>query len=445
MLIPAPRLRGLTDSAAPLLRGAPTVTVFGQVRQAIGLAIEAAGPSASVGEVVRIRHQRAERAETLAEVVGFRDQRVLLMPLETTDGVRCGDHVYRAAEGLRIPVGAQLLGRVLDALGRPLDGQPPPVPEALWPMRHASPPAMDRPRIRQQFLTGIRALDAALPCGVGQRLGIFAGSGVGKSTFLGMVGRYSSADINVVALIGERGKEVRDFLEDALGAAGRRKSVVVVATSDSPALQRVRGAETAMAIAEYFRDRGQQVLFIMDSVTRYAMAQREIGLAAGEPPATKGYPPSVFGLLPRLLERAGTSPSGGITAFCTVLVEGDDLNEPIADAVRSIVDGHTVLARELAMRGHYPPVDVLASVSRVISRVTTVEHRQLAQQLRELLAVYRRAEDIISIGAYTAGSSAAIDRAIALKPAIDAFLRQAVDEVEPWPETWRKLEAMLGT
>ncbi|OGV66192.1 MAG: hypothetical protein A3K19_19410 [Lentisphaerae bacterium RIFOXYB12_FULL_65_16] len=437
-------LTGLADHFCDTVRGR-TITSVGEVRQFAGLAVESCGPIVSVGDLVTLRPRSTAAAPVLGEVVGFRDHRVLIMPLEAVEGIRRGDRVEPANEGFRVPVGRSLLGRVLDPLLRPLDGLPPPVPEAMWPLRRPPPHSVSRPRIVEPLLTGVRAVDAAIPCGRGQRMGIFAGSGVGKSSLLGMICRYSSADVNVVALIGERGKEVREFIEESLGDRGLAKTTVVVATSDRPALQRVKGAEAAMSLAEYFRDQGLNVLFVMDSVTRYAMAQREIGLAAGEPPTTKGYTPSVFALLPRLLERAGTSEKGSITAFFTVLVEGDDMDEPISDAVRSIVDGHIVLTRVLADRGHYPPVDVLASVSRVMNNVTSAEHRALARELRKMLAVYRRFEDIVTIGAYSPGSNPELDRALALKPQLDRFLCQSLEESIPWAETVAAFKRILTT
>ncbi len=409
----------------------------GRVRDLIGLVVEASGLEAEVGEVCRIEAGRA-RDPVPAEVVGFRSGRTLLMPLGELAGVGPGTRVTATGEPFRVRTGPHLLGRVLDGLGRPLDRGPgaadePPVAAPAadageWRRAAASPPdAMERPRIRERVALGVRALDALVPCGRGQRLGIFAGSGVGKSSTLGMIARSTSAEVNVIALVGERGREVREFIERDLGDALAR-SVVIVATSDQPALVRIAAAFTATTIAESFRDRGADVLLMMDSVTRFAMAQREVGLAIGEPPATRGYTPSVFALLPKLLERSGTSPSGSITGLYTVLVDGDDMNEPVADAVRSILDGHVVLTRELAHRGHYPAIDVLQSVSRLVDELVAPEIREAGRDVRSMLAAYRSKEDLISIGAYEAGSDPETDRAIALRPRIDAFLRQRPDE-----------------
>ncbi len=416
----------------------------GRITKLVGLTLESAGPASSIGDVVSIGGSHG-RPPCLAEVVGFRDRRLLLMPLESTDGIRPGDLVTQLDRGLTVNVGEALLGRVIDGLGRPLDGSPLPRCEAQWPLRRAAPPPLLRSRIDAPFHTGVRAIDAAITMGQGQRVGIFAGSGVGKSTLLGMACRNSVADLNVIALIGERGKEVREFLEDTLGEEGMRRSVVVAATSDCPALQRLKGAETAIAIAEYFRGRGKSVLLVMDSLTRYAMAQREVGLAIGEPPATRGYPPSVFARLPELLERAGNDQRGSITGIYTVLVEGDDLNDPIADCTRSLLDGHVVLTRELANEGHYPPIDVAQSVSRVMNQVTTHEHQLAARDMRHLLTVRRKAAELVEFGLYKPGASAEIDRALARSPFLDRFLRQEIDDNAAWSATWPLLLETLGT
>ncbi len=416
----------------------------GRIRKLVGLTLESHGPQASIGDLVQLRSLN-ESSNALAEVVGFRDNRVLLMPLDGLHGIRAGDEVYPLNEGFRIPIGPAMLGRILDGLARPIDDQPPPPAEAYWPVHRPAPNALQRRRVTDFFHTGVRSIDTSLTCGYGQRMGIFAGSGVGKSTLLGMICRHSSADINVIALIGERGKEVRDFIEDSLGPEGLAKSVVIVVTSDRPPLQRVRGAEVAMAIAEYFRDQQKNVLLVMDSVTRYAMAQREIGLAIGEPPTTKGYPPSVFGLLPALLERAGNNERGSITAFITVLVEGDDLNDPIADTVRGILDGHIVLSRKLANTGIYPPIDILASLSRVTNQVCTPEHLETARQIRNILATYAKSEDLINIGAYEHGSNPAVDEAIEKYPLLVELFRQRLEEFTPWPETMARVQAILST
>lgn len=432
-----PHLDAVADSA--------TIRSVGEVEKVVGLTIESMGPQISLGDLVSINTASSSReSPCLAEVIGFRDQRVLLMPIDGVQGIRSHDRVTRVNGGFSIHVGEGLMGRVVDGICRPLDGQGQLRVDTPWEVHRKPPNAMSRPRIHTQFHTGIRAIDGPLPCGKGQRVGIFAGSGIGKSTLLGMICRNSEADVNVIALIGERGKEVRDFIEESLGEEGLRKSVVVVVTSDRPALQRVKGAETAMAIAEYFRDEGLNVFFVMDSLTRYAMAQREIGLAAGEPPATKGYPPSVFALLPRLLERAGTSTEGTITAFCTVLVEGDDMNDPVADTVRGLADGHIVLSRELAMRGHYPPIDVRGSVSRVVNDVVEPKHTSLAQELRKQLDVYTRAEDLITIGAYRKGTDAKIDRAVNLNGPLNEFLCQEIADAIPPGEAYEQMKGILS-
>jgi len=400
----------------------------GLVADVIGLVVEATGLRAEVGELCHVHPaRRGEGREPVpAEVVGFRSGRTLLMPLGELTGIAPGTTVTATGRPFRLRVGEELLGRVLDGLGRPLDGGAAP-DGALRSTAAAPPDPLCRPRIDERIGLGVRALDALVPCGRGQRLGIFAGSGVGKSSLLGMIARATTADVNVIALVGERGREVREFVERDLGSALER-SVVVCATSDQSALVRIRAAYTATAIAEHFRDQGRDVVLMMDSVTRFAMAQREVGLAIGEPPATRGYTPSVFAQLPRLLERAGTAPTGSITGLYTVLVDGDDMNEPIADAVRSILDGHVVLTRELAHRGHYPAVDVLQSVSRLVGELTDGDERAAATRVRSLLADYRERADLIAIGAYQPGSDPRTDTAIALRDELDGFLRQAPDE-----------------
>ncbi|MBV8256453.1 MAG: FliI/YscN family ATPase, partial [Actinobacteria bacterium] len=414
----------------------------GRVRNLIGLVIEATGMQAEVGERCEIATGR-NREPVPAEVVGFRNGDTLLMPLGDMTGIAPGNLVTGTGRPLELRVGDHLLGRVLDGLGRPLDGSPLPDEGRARSTLAPPPAALSRSRIRERLDLGVRALDTLVPCGKGQRLGIFAGSGVGKSSLLGMIARSTTADVNVIGLVGERGREVREFIERDLGSALGR-SVVVVATSDEPALVRIKAAFTATAIAEHFRDQGKQVLLMMDSLTRFAMAQREIGLAIGEPPATRGYTPSVFALLPRLLERAGTSDRGSITGLYTVLVEGDDMNEPIADAARSILDGHAVLSRRLAHRGHYPAIDVLESVSRLDRELVSPEVFRAAQVLRELLALHREKEDLIQIGAYGYGTDPQLDRAIDLRPAIDGFLRQAVEESEPAVLADQKLLELVG-
>ncbi|MBI5386386.1 MAG: FliI/YscN family ATPase [Verrucomicrobia bacterium] len=414
----------------------------GRVVQLIGLVVESEGPLASVGEVCRIESARHDGV-TLAEVVGFRNHHMLLMPLGEIHGIHPGSEVVSTGAPLRIGVSAALKGRVIDGLGQPLDGQGAVPAEQFVGLQMVPPHPLKRQRIKQSFRTGLKALDTFIPCGRGQRLGIFAGSGVGKSTLLGMMASQSDADVNVIALIGERGREVREFLEKDLDEKGRQKSVVVVATSNEPALARVKGAFLATAIAEYFRDLGQNVLLMMDSLTRFAMAQREIGLAVGEPPTTRGYTPSVFSLLPQLLERAGAGERGTITGYFTVLVEGDDMNDPIADSARSILDGHIVLTRELATRNHYPAIDVLESVSRLNRDLLTPARLTLTAEAREHLAIYRKNQDLINIGAYPAGSNAAIDTAIHLHEPLNRFLRQAVTEGFPTDQSWSLLAETL--
>jgi flagellum-specific ATP synthase len=409
----------------------------GRVGDVIGLIIEATGLEAEIGELCIVGDGRRE-SKVPTEVVGFRGGRTLLMPLGELGGIGPGTPVEPTGSPFRVAVGPELLGRVIDGMGNPLDGKGE-VVSGLWRSTTASPPdAFTRPRIKERVGLGVRALDTLVPCGRGQRLGIFAGSGVGKSSLLGMIARSTTAQVNVIGLVGERGREVREFIERDLGDA-LAHSVVIVATSDQPALVRIRAAFTATAIAEYFRDQGNDVMLMMDSVTRFAMAQREVGLAIGEPPATRGYTPSVFALLPRLLERAGTSPEGSITGLYTVLVDGDDMNEPIADAVRSILDGHVVLTRDLAHAGHYPAIDVLQSVSRLVTEIVTPEVQAAGQHMRSALAAYREKEDLISIGAYQRGTDPLVDVAIDNRPAINSFLRQPVEDLTTADEADERL------
>ncbi|MGQ9674958.1 MAG: FliI/YscN family ATPase [Chloroflexota bacterium] len=420
-----------------------TIKCRGSVVRAIGLTIEAQGLSSRLGELCHI-WPRDNRGPLPCEVVGFRNGHTLLMPLGSMDGIQPGSVVAASGSPFSIKVGDGVLGRVIDGLGMPMDRNGPLENVKRRPISSSAPDPLTRLRIETPLVTGIRAVDAVLTCGKGQRMGIFAGSGVGKSTMIGMIARNALADVNVIALIGERGREVQDFIDNCLGEEGLKRSVVVVSTSDQPALVRLKGAWVATTIAEYFRDRGLDVVFLMDSVTRFAMAQREVGLAVGEPPALKGYTPSVFALLPRLMERTGTSDKGAITGFYTVLVESDDLTEPITDTVRSILDGHIVLSRELASQGHFPAVDVLNSVSRVMPQVTTPEHRALAARLREALATYYNARDIINIGAYVSGSNPQIDAALEVMPRITEFLRQAIDERSDMETTLRRLESVFA-
>jgi flagellum-specific ATP synthase len=420
------------------LRGADLVRQYGKVRQVIGVVIESLGPNMAVGETCSISYKRTAEP-VLAEVVGFRDNKVLIMPLGELMGIGAGSDVVAHGAPLEIGVTDHLLGRVLSGLGRPIDGKGTIVAGNRAVVTAAPPPPLSRRRVTEPLSLGIRAIDGMLTCGKGQRVGIFAGSGVGKSTILGMIARNTTADVNVIALVGERGKEVRDFIERDLGEEGLRRSVVVVSTSDQPALVRIKAAFVAMTIAEYFRDQGLDVMFMMDSVTRFAMAQREVGLAIGEPTTTRGYTPSVFALLPKLLERAGTSQKGTITGLFAVLVDGDDMMEPVADAVRSILDGHIVLSRALAAANHYPAIDVLQSVSRVMPDVVDANQYSAASAVRDVLATYKDAEDLINIGAYVPGSNPRVDLALSKIEGIRHFLRQGIYETSSYEQTLVKL------
>ena len=417
-----------------------TLQWAGRVRELVGLLVSSDGPAAAMGDFCEIRP--AGGRPVRAQVVGFRDGRVLLMPLEETGGLQPGDKVVTRAEASRVGVGMQLLGRVLDGFGQPMDGGIPIEAEALYDLYATPPGPLEREHIVEPLVTGVRSIDSLLPFGKGQRVGIFGGSGVGKSTLLGAMARHNSADVSVIALIGERNREVREFLEKELSPEGLKRSVVVAATSDMPAPLRIRAVFVALAVAEYFRDRGKSVLLVMDSVTRLAMAQREIGLAAGEPPSQKGYTPSVFNLLPKIFERAGNFKQGSITGFFTVLVEGDDFNEPICDAARAILDGHIILSRELGAMGHYPAIDILNSVSRMANRVAAPEQREAARKIREALACYRQSEDLINLGAYAAGSNGRLDSAIRMRPQLLDFLRQEPEISEPIDRTLRRLYAL---
>ncbi|MCL6471319.1 MAG: flagellar protein export ATPase FliI [Firmicutes bacterium] len=430
------------DKFSDAVRKISAIKQNGKVIQVVGLVIESCGPAAQVGELCHIQISRNE-PPVAAEVVGFKENRVLLMPLGEMSGIKPGSEVVASGRSLSVGVGSALLGRVIDGLGRPIDGKGPILTSKEYPLHNKPPDPLTRKRISEHLALGVRAIDGILTCGKGQRIGIFAGSGVGKSTLLGMIARNTEADINVIGLIGERGREVRDFIEKDLGEEGLSRSVVVVATSDQPALIRLKGAFTATAIAEYFRDQGNDVMLMMDSVTRFAMAQREVGLAIGEPPATRGYTPSVFALLPKLLERSGTASRGTTTGLYTVLVEADDMNEPIADAVRSILDGHIVLSRRLASQNHYPAIDILQSVSRVMPDIVSKDHMVVAGQLRDTLATYQEAEDLINIGAYVSGSNPKIDYAIELIDTVRAFLKQDVDEKEDFVRTVEHLESIF--
>jgi FliI/YscN family ATPase len=414
-----------------------TASLAGSVVETIGMSVAVADLPAPVGAVVEVERDTGSPAE--GEIVGFREGLTLVYLLAATTGVRRGNKVRLVRTNRSLRVGPALLGRIIDSGCRAIDGRPQPIlPDRV---RHdrLPPSPTERPRITQPLGTGVHAVDTLLTCGRGQRLGIFSGSGVGKSVLLGMMSRGTNADIIVTGLIGERGREVNEFVERDLGAAGLARSVVVVATSNEPALARVHAAYTATAVAEYFRDQGKQVLLLLDSITRFAMAQREIGLSAGEPPTTRGYPPSMFALLPRLVERAGTSRAGSITAFYTVLVEGDDENEPVADTMRGLLDGHVWLSRKLAGRGHYPAVDVLSSISRLMLDVTTPQHRAAALTIRQLLAAHAEHEDLLSIGAYRRGSNKAVDAAVEMREAIDGLLRQPVDKSLPFDKIVEQL------
>jgi flagellum-specific ATP synthase len=430
---------------AAALAGIDTLQWSGRVRELAGLVVTSDGPAAGIGDFCEIYcSQAAAKRIVRAQVVGFREGRVLLMPLEDIGGLQPGDVVVARPGEARVEAGPMLLGRVLDGFGKPMDGGPPIHVEAFYDLYATPPGPLEREHITEPLITGVRAIDSLLPFGKGQRIGIFGGSGVGKSTLLGALARHNSADVSVIALIGERNREVRDFIENELGPGGLKRSVVVVATSDAPAPLRIRAGLVALAVAEYFRDCGKSVLLVADSVTRLAMAQREIGLAAGEPPGQKGYTPSVFQLLPKIFERAGNFRNGSITGFFTVLVEGDDFNEPIADAVRAILDGHIVLSRELGARGHYPAIDILSSVSRLAGRVSTPQQREAARKIREGLAAYRQSEDLINLGAYVAGSNGSLDSAIQLRPRLLNFLRQDADVTETLDRTLQQLYALAG-
>jgi flagellar protein export ATPase FliI len=419
--------------------------IRGRVTEVIGLVVRATLPQAFVGELCLIYNPRA-RLPVKAEVVGFQAGEVLLMPIGELTDIGPESEVIGTGDCLRVPVGDGLLGRVLNGIGEPMDtALHGPLTGSLQYPVYASPPdPLRRRRVTQPVSIGVRAIDAVLTCGEGQRIGLFAAAGVGKSTLLGMIARNTEAEVNVITLVGERGREVRDFLEHDLGPEGLKRSVVICATSNEPSLVRLKAAYTGTAIAEYFRDQGKKVMLMMDSVTRFARAQREVGLACGEPPARAGYTPSVFSQLPKLLERAGNSDQGSITAFYTVLVAGDDMNEPVADEVRSILDGHIILSRDLAAQGHYPAIDVLQSVSRVMSAVAAPEHRQAAVRLREVLAAYEKQKDLILIGAYEKGSDARVDYALRMIDRINAFLRQETNAPAPLAQTIPALQQLFA-
>jgi len=419
------------------------VKYTGSVSQVIGLTIESKGPAVKVGEVCKIFPLK-EDEPILAEVVGFKEKRVLLMPLGEMEGIGPGSKVEATGSSLQVKVGSELLGRVLDGLGNPLDGLGQIQEATTYPVMGKPPNPLVRAKISEPLSLGVRAIDGMLTCGNGQRIGIFAGSGVGKSTLLGMIARNTNAEVNVIALIGERGREVKEFIDNDLKEEGLRKSVVIVATSDQPPLIRMKGALLATSIAEYFRDQGKNVMLLMDSVTRFSMAQREVGLAIGEPPVTKGYTPSVFAILPKLLERSGTAEKGAITGLYTVLVDGDDMNEPIADAVRGILDGHIVLSRKMANRNHYPAIDVLSSISRVMANIVPQEHSQIANTIKEVISIYGEAEDLINIGAYSKGSNKKIDYAISNIERVNNFLQQSTHDKTSFAESVELMKKILS-
>ena len=432
----------LTDVRAERARLAVRPAQRGRVVGLLGLRVTVAGVSAALGDLLEVD---GAAGIVPVEVVASEKNLLTCLPLAETTGLRAGDHVRATGEGLRIPVGEALRGRVLDGLGRPLDGGPAFDHLDTVVVDNTPPAALSRPRIDTQLGLGVRAMDSLIACGRGQRLGIMAGSGVGKSSLLSMIARGTDAEISVIALIGERGREVREFLENDLGPEGLARSIVIVATSDEPPVVRLRAAFVATRIAEWFRDSGRHVVLMMDSLTRVALAQREIGLSAGEPPATRGFPPSAFALLPRLLERAGTSPEGSITGLYTVLVEGDDLQDPIGDAARSILDGHVVLSRRLATSGHFPAVDVLESISRVTNAVTTRDQQHDARRLRRMLAAHRDVRELVEIGAYVPGANPDADQALARMPQIEAFLQQDMDDPTDTATTWHRLNGLLSS
>lgn len=418
------------------------VNKLGKVVKIVGLTIESVGPDVNLNDVCKIRSREDSNICVEAEVVGFKDKRVLLMPFDSVDGIGPGCIVENTGKPLRVKVGEELLGKTVDGLGKPLDGYQ--VKQyKKYPVEAKSPDPMSREIISEVLPLGVKAVDGLITVGKGQRIGIFAGSGVGKSTLMGMFARNTKADINVIALIGERGREVREFIERDLGEEGMKRSIVVVATSDKPALIRNKAAKTATAIAEYFRDRGKDVLLMMDSLTRFSMAQREIGLASGEPPVTRGYPPSVYSEMPKLLERAGNGSKGSITGLYTVLVDGDDFNEPITDTARGILDGHIILSRKLGHKNHYPAIDILQSISRVMSSIASKEHKKAASKLKNVLATYSEAEDLINIGAYKAGSNKNIDYAVAKIDEVNEFLIQGTDEKFMFDDIVNMLEKLF--
>ncbi|MEA4831996.1 putative ATP synthase YscN [bioreactor metagenome] len=419
-----------------------TIIHSGKIENIVGMVIESTGPNADIGTVCRIYNSK-RNSYTYAEIVGFKEKRVLLMPYEELNGIAKGSIVESTGDILKIPVGDQIIGRVVDGFGNIIDGKPGVVCGEYYPVYNKPSNPFERERISERITIGVKAIDSLLTCGKGQRMGIFSGSGVGKSTLMGMISRNIEADVNVIALVGERGREVRDFIEKDLGESGMKKTVLVVATSDQPAMMRLKCALTATTIAEYFKDKGKDVLLMMDSLTRFAMAQREIGLAAGEPPVARGYTPSLYSILPKLLERTGNFKNGSITGIYTVLVEGDDINEPISDTVRGIIDGHIVLSRKVAMRSHYPAIDILASISRIMNEIVSPEHIRTASAIRSRLSAYYDNFDLISIGAYKTGTNTKIDDAINNIDRINDFLRQGVEERFSFDQTYKMMNEII--
>lgn len=434
-------VKDITDRCKKSIAGLESRVWYGFVSKVVGLLLEAQLPGAMIGEVCRVETDIGE--DKLAEVVGFRGNVSLLLLLVDGKGVSQGCKVYPSGKTLQIGLSDGLLGRVINAIGEPMDHKEAPIYDEFRDIEQPAPDSYGRPRIKEVFSTGVRAIDSALTFGEGQRIGLFAGSGVGKSTTMGMIARYSDAEINVIALVGERGREVQDFIEASLGEEGLKKSVVVIATGDQPAMMRMKCLLTATTVAEYFRDKGKKVMLMVDSVTRMAMAARDVGLAVGEPPTMKGYTPSVFSLIPRVLERAGKSKTGSITAIYAVLVEGDDMNEPIADTVRGVLDGHIILSRKIAVRNHYPAIDILGSVSRLFPEITDKDHQKAAGTLRNLMAVYNENEDLINIGAYEKGTNPTIDKSINAKPKIDGFLQQGIYEQQAYLDTVKQLKSLF--
>ncbi|MGE4213301.1 MAG: flagellar protein export ATPase FliI [Anaerotignaceae bacterium] len=430
------------DGLADAIKRSQTISHIGKIENIVGMAIEASGRKASIGDISMIYNEN-EKKQIYAETVGFKDDKILLMPYENIKGISAGSFVRNTGECLKIPVGDFLRGRIIDAMGRPMDDLGDFKVDSYYSVDKSSTNPLTRPAIEEKIEFGVKAIDGFLTIGKGQRMGIFAGSGVGKSTLLGMIAKNVKTDINVIALVGERGREVREFIEKDLGEEGLKRSVLVVATSDQPAMLRMKCPMVATAIAEYFKDQGKNVLLMMDSLTRFAMAQREIGLAIGEPPIARGYTPSIYAEMPKLLERSGNFQEGSITGIYTVLVEGDDTNEPISDTVRGIIDGHIVLTRKLANSNHFPAIDINASISRLMTSIVTEEHRQCASKLRDILSIYEKNSDLISIGAYKSGTNPKLDFAISKIDKLNEFLKQGIHEKFSYEETLEQMEAIL--